>query len=95
MTERDAYIAKMRAEIDAIDARIKELSAKTNRARADARVEMQHKLDDLREKRSELDERMEALRGASSQAWADVKTGFEHAWGELKSSVESAVRRFD
>lgn len=94
MSEREAYINRMHAQIDMVDARIKELSAKTKNAKADARIEMQEKLDELRDKRAELDEKIDSLRCASADSWSDVKGGFERAWGELKSSVESATKRF-
>jgi uncharacterized coiled-coil DUF342 family protein len=94
MNEREAYMDKMHAQIDKVDARIKELSAKARNAKADASIEMKHKVDELRSKRKEIDKKMSSLRDASSDSWGDVKNGFERAWRELKSSVESAATRF-
>lgn len=94
MSERKAYVEKMHAQIDAVDARIKELTAKAENAKADARIEMQRKLDELREKRRQIDDRMDSLKNASEASWNDVKGGFERAWGELRSSVEHAAQRF-
>jgi len=94
MEKRDAYIEKMHAQIDELDARIDELSAKAEKSKADAKIDLQRKLDTLRDKRKEVGEQMDALRNASQKSWSDVKTGFERAWGEFKGSVEDAAAHF-
>ena len=94
MSQREAYVEKVHAQIDLVDARIQELSAKAGNMKADTRIEVQRKVDELRDKRRELDGKLSDLRSASADSWEDVKTGFERAWGELKTSVESAARRF-
>lgn len=94
MSERQAYIDKMHAQLDAADARIKKLQATAKNATADSRIELQRRLDELRAQRKTISEKMNSLQNATADSWSDVKSGFERAWGEFKSSVESAANRF-
>jgi uncharacterized coiled-coil DUF342 family protein len=94
MSNRDAYVAKIQAKLDAWNADIDKLEAKARAAQADARITLDQKLNELRSKRDEAAAKLQALRSAADDAWEDLKAGVELAWESLSESLQSAKSHF-
>src|SRR6056297_2046857 len=92
--EKDAYRQKLEARLDQWRAEIDKLQAKAAEAGADARVEYEKQVDELREKQDEAREKLKELDNASDDAWQDIKEGVEKAWESLGDAVKSARERF-
>ena len=95
MSERDAYREKMKAQIDEFDAEIDRLLAKARKAKADAKIDYEKQIDELRGKRKEIAQKMDALESASGDAWKDLKQGLENSWEILKKSLSQAKEKFE
>ena len=92
--KRDAYREKAEAELRAWNARIDELLAKAEAKKAEGKIEYYDKLEDLRDQRDSMKERLAELRDTSGDAWDDVKEGFEQAHRELSTAFHSAIDHF-
>ena len=95
MSNRDAYVQKMKAKLDEWNAEIAALEAKARGAQADARVEHEKHIAELRAERDQARARLDKLRAAGDDAWDDLAAGMEKAWRSLSDSVKSARSRFD
>jgi hypothetical protein len=96
MTEKkDAYVQKMKAKLNELNAEIEWLVSKVNQARAESRIEYQKQLSDLREKRRDLEDKIVAMHQAGESAWEDLKQGLENSWEILKISFGKAKSEFE
>ena len=88
---KDAYVAKMEAQLSEWGAKLKELKAKAEKAAAQGRLEYQQQLEKARaqEKHDQARRKLAEIKSASEDRWEALKSGFEGAWNELKKSVES------
>lgn len=93
--ERDAYVQKLKAKLDEWNAEIDILAAKAEQAEAEAKIEYHRRLEDLRAKRGELDEKIAELQQAGEGAWEDLKQGLENSWDILKISFSRAKSEFE
>lgn len=94
MSERDAYVQKIKAQLDHWNAEIDKLEAKSQEASADAQIEYREQIDTLKQRRQEITEKLAALKTAGDSAWEDMKSGVELAWNAMDSALRSAVSRF-
>jgi len=91
---RDAYVEKMKAKLDEWNADIAKLEAKARQKEADAQKRYQERIASLKEKRKAVEEELDKLRRAGSDAWEDLKAGFEMAADSLGEALRSARSRF-
>jgi chromosome segregation ATPase len=94
MSKRTQYIEKMKARLDQWDAEIGKLEAKVEELKADARIEYQKQIQEVRRHRDEAYSKVKELQNASDEAWGDVASGFDNAWGNIVQSIETAMSRF-
>lgn len=92
---RDAYVEKLKAQMDEWNAEIDKLQARADAAQADARAAYQKHLIQLKSKRQVLKEKMDELHHAGEGAWEDVKKGVDTAKHILAESIQSAKSRFN
>ena len=91
---KEAYQQKMEAQLKEWAAKIGELMAKAEKAKAEATIEYQRRIKELQVKQAVAQEKLEELRKAGEGAWADLRAGLETAWDDLKSAFNNAVARF-
>ena len=84
---RDAYIQRLKAMLDDWNAEIERLTAREDKSGPDAKVEYHKKLDDLREKRDDLEDRIDAMQKAGDDAWEDLKFDLESSLEFLKDGL--------
>ena len=94
MSDRDAYIKKMKAKLDEWNADIAKLEAKADGAVADMKIDYNEKIDALKEQREEAKVKLGELQNASEEAWKDLKAGMENSWNSLGEAVKSALSKF-
>jgi predicted nucleic acid-binding Zn-ribbon protein len=92
--KRDAYVDKLKAQLDEWNADIDNLAAKAAQAEAEAKVEYQNQLDDLRAKRDDVMDKLAAVEQSGEGAWEDLKIGLENSWEILKVSFNKAKTEF-
>ena len=91
---KEAYQQKMEAQLKEWAAKIGELMAKAEKAKAEATIEYQRQIKELQAKQAVAQEKLEELRKAGEGAWEDLRAGLETAWDDLRSACNNAVARF-
>lgn len=94
MSEKNQYIEKAKARIAQWDAEIDKMKAKTDEAEADAKIEYQKQLDEMRTQRDKANARLAELQNASDDAWEDMMSGFVKAWDDISNAFTNAASRY-
>jgi len=94
MAMRDAYQAKLKANLDKMDAELRLLKAKAANATADVRIGLNTELLILKAQRQIAKARLAQMKRASDKAWDDIKDAADVAWKELSAGFKAARRRF-
>ena len=94
MSTKDEYLQKLHIKLDEWNAQIDKLKAKADQAEADSRIEYNKRLAELKEKRSQTEEKIDELRKVGESAWEDLKSGVQLAVDSMEEAVNSAISRF-
>jgi hypothetical protein len=94
MATKAAYESKLQAQLKQWDAKLDELSAKAQKATAEARIKYENDLESLKSKRAAALRMLEDLGKRSESAWEDMKDGVERAWDEMGKAIEHIAARF-
>ncbi|MEJ2024852.1 MAG: hypothetical protein P8Y00_07525 [Deltaproteobacteria bacterium] len=93
--KRDAYVKKLKAELDEWNAEIDKLAAKADGKDAEAKIEYQRRLEDLRARQRKIEKQLTELQQAGDGAWEDLKQGLDNSWQILKASFSKAKGEFE
>jgi hypothetical protein len=88
MAMKEAYQEKIEAQLKEWSAKFKELQAKAEMAKADAKIELQKQIQTLQGKQKDAQQKLNGLKGASADAWEKAKPDVEKAMDNLKSAWE-------
>lgn len=91
---KDAYIEKAKAKIDEWNADIDKLKAKIDGANAEAKLQYENQLKELREQRDLGMEKLKEAQAASDSAWDDISAGFTSAFETVQKSFQDAMNKF-
>lgn len=94
MGMREAYQEKMEAQLKEWGAELEKLTARADKAKAEAKIEYYKQIEALRTKQETVRAKLEELKRAGDKAWEDIKAGVENAWDELKNALDSAFSKF-
>ena len=94
MSNREEYLATVKAKLEEWDADIDRLEAKASEAQADAQVQYRKQLDNMREMRKEAMARYAEMQGAAADAWETMAKGTEKAWNAWLTAFEEARDKF-
>ena len=92
--QKESFIASMEQKLKEFDAKIGELVKKTEGYKDDAKTQADQALAALREQRAKLSTQFESLKQASTDAWKELKAGFEAAFADLQKALEDARSKF-
>jgi len=94
MKNREEYIDRLAAQLKEWSAKIDELEVKARATKADARNKYEIQVRELKAQRDVALQKLQELKGASSEAWDVLKTGVEAAWTDLQKAVSEAKQKF-
>lgn len=94
MSKKDAYEEKLHAQLDEWGAEIDKLQAKADNAKADAQLEYNKQIEELRSMQETAANKLTELRNAGDDAWEDLKAGLDNAWDSLGNALKSASSKF-
>jgi len=94
MNEKDAFEEKMDAKFREWRAKTEQLKAKKDQLDAEAKLEAERRIHELETKQESARQKLDELKLAGTDAWADLRTGVENAWSEISSAFESASTHF-
>ncbi len=92
--DRDAYLAKVKATLDRWNAEIDKIEARMKEAQADAKVEYEAQLKEMRDQRDKAEEQLTEARQASEKAWEDMNKSFIDAWDSIHDGFQRAMKNF-
>jgi len=93
--KRDAYVQKLKAQLDEWNADINKLEAKSDQAEAGAKIEYHKRIADLRARLKEVGDKIGELQQTGEGPWEDLKQGLENSWDILKASFTKAKSEFE
>ena len=85
---------ELTASLDKVDAEIRELKAKAETLKADARAKLDKAVAELDARQKLARAKLDELGKASSGAWEHLKQGTKAAWEELEAAVKKAAAEF-
>lgn len=91
---REAYIEKVKAQLNKFDAQLAEMKAKADKTTASAQVEYHSMMEEALVKREALQAQLAELQSSGGSAWEEIRTGLEKAGQELQKSFEAASAKF-
>ena len=94
MNDKNAYVDKLKAQLDVWAAEIDKLEAKAKMAGADARMELDRQIKELKNNQDNAKAKIRELEDAGEDAWEDLKEGVEIAWNRLRQGLDDAASRF-
>jgi hypothetical protein len=77
--KRDAYVQKLKAQLDEWNADINKLEAKSHEAEAGAKIVYHKRIADLRARLKEVGDKIGELQQTGEEPWEDLKQGLEMA----------------
>jgi hypothetical protein len=95
MNTKEAYQEKAEAQLEELKARIGLMEAKSARAKAEAKVEYSEQIEELRQKQKEVEEQLERVQAAGSEAWRELTAGVDDAMTVLQNAVTNAAAELD
>jgi predicted nucleic acid-binding Zn-ribbon protein len=93
--KRDAFVQKLKAQLDEWNADINELETKTDQAEVRAKIEYHKRIADLRARLKEVEDKIGELQQAGEGALENLKQGLENSWEILKVSFTKAKSEFE
>ena len=94
MSERDAYEQKVKAKFKEWDAQIDKLRARAESAGADAKLDYERQLKELRATRDAAGDKLRELRNTSAENWMKVRHEAEETWERMSRSLKNSLDRF-
>ena len=90
---KEAYQEKVDAQFKVWSAEFKELQAKAEMAKAEAKIELHKHLQTLKAKQEAAQQKLKELKEAGADAWEKAKPDLEKAIDNLKSAWENIKKR--
>ena len=92
---KDAYVEKLKLQLDEWSAELDVMEAKARQADADFKEKYQSKADELRYQKTLAQGRINALQEAADDAWEELRNGSESIWGTVRQTFADAKAKFD
>lgn len=92
MTKRDEYVAKMKAQLDAVNAKIDQLADKSEDAKQEVQAKYKQEMANLKAQSGQASAKLDELKNAGEDTWENMveevdKIGdaFKHSYNYFKS----------
>jgi len=92
---RDAYVQKMKEQLDQWNAEAAKWEAKARDAQVSMKAEYEKQLEQLNSRRDEAMYQMKLLQGASADAWQDMMKGADQAVKSMQEAFNRARSHFE
>lgn len=92
--KRDEYVAKMKLQLDDLNAKMDKLEAKASEAREDARAKYKEEMSKLRQQSKLAKGKLDELKAAGEDSWdvmvaemEKLRDAFKHSFNYFKSQL--------
>lgn len=93
MENREILLKKIEAQTKKWEANIKHLQAKAANLDADARIEYEKHMLDLKMKLKEAEKHSDKFKKTSADSWRKLGDDMTHAWNDLVTNIDNAILR--
>ena len=90
MTARDAYVRKLKEQLDRWNAEISKLDTKAKQPLASVKDACEKQLKELRGRRNAMQHQLAEIQKAGDHAWDHLREGADTAWKAMEESVKKA-----
>jgi hypothetical protein len=87
-TKKEEFVAQAQSDLYSLDQKMKEFSDKASAAAEPVKTDTQNKLQELKNKRTDLDRKLEDVKAATQENWNDAKATFQKAYDDVKDSLK-------
>ncbi len=94
MKTRDQYVAKMKSQLDDMNAQLDKLEAKSKSARKEMQAKYKQEMADLRVQSNKANTKLDEIKNAGSDAWKSsvaemekIGDAFKHSYNYFKSQL--------
>ena len=94
MSQRDLYVAKMKAQLDELNSKMDELEIKTQAAKIEARDKYRAEMAKLRQQSKDAVTKLDELKAAGEDKWEALKTEMEKVRDAFTSSFNYFKSQF-
>ena len=94
MTKRDEYVAKMKSQLDDLNAQLDILAAKSKSAKKDMQAKYEQEMADLRAQSSRASAKLDELKNAGEDAWENTVAEVDKIGDALKHSYNYFKSQF-
>jgi len=95
MTNRDAYVARLKTQLDAWNEDMARWETKAKDAQAEMKERYRRELDVLAAQRELARYNLRLLEGASQSAWTEMRKGADDAWERMRAAAAAAGAYFE
>src|SRR5271170_5592729 len=88
--QKTEFVAKMQAQIDALNKDLDQLSAKIDSSSDAVKAEAKPKLQALRDQVAQLNKQLDEAKNATESTWDSVKSGFQKAYDATADGFNQA-----
>ena len=90
----EAFVKELTARMALLDRQLDELKARSARATAEAKVDIERELADLQGRRGALAEKLVELKQASKEAWTATRDATVDSFESLADGINAAAKQF-
>jgi len=94
MSQRDLYVAKMKAQLDELATKMDELEIKSQAAKAAARDKYRAEMAKLRQQSKDAGTKLDEIKAAGEDKWETMKTEMEKVRDAFTSSFNYFKSQF-
>ena len=87
---RDLFIDKLTVLLKKWNAELDKLEAEAQKAQLDARTQINRRIQDLRSRKLEAEERLAEVKQAGEGAWDQFKEGAQDTLEDVRNALETA-----
>ena len=95
MTTREAYVAKLKKQLDEWNDDMARWEARAKDAQAGAKERYSRELDVLKAQRELARYNLRLLEDASASAWVELRKGADEAWERMRAAASAAGTYFE
>ena len=90
MTARNAYVKKLKEQLDQWNAELSKLETKAKQPLAGMKDAYENQLKELRGRRNVVQQQMAEIQKAGDHAWDQLREGADKAWKAMDESIKKA-----
>ena len=94
MTKRDEYVAKMKSQLDDMNAQLDKLAAKSQSAKKEMQAKYNQEMADLRAQSGRANAMLDDMKNAGENAWENMVAEIDKVGDALKHSYNYFKSQF-